>query len=717
MAAPIQELELSAEQKYGLPEGLLSSIRQQETGGRQEYIDDPTKPHYSSGRTDSGVSSSAFGPYGLLESTAKQPGYGTAPLKDKTLVSQVDFAAQYVAGRTKAAGSLEAGLAGYGEGPKYAKQVLNKLGGNTAMATTPDTQTTPTEIDTRAAGNISRTDAAATAVEGFNNQIQQSYGNLISTRNSQSDSVQTVKTVELMSKAKAQANSAEAAVALGTDPNSATYILNQVANEYKTNSERAQKFADHVAYASDPSNIFDDPLKYIGDFVFHGLYAEGQRSAQIAADKSKERFIGLNNMTQEVAQTQAAVAQSVTTETARLAGQVAADDIKIDAIKLNIDALKTNSEGVVRATQLRNDSFSTALRARDQVLQESQLTISRQNSALQAESLQVALDDRKERLALKQEEAASRDNMLNLINTGRAMNGNLPPFKTFDELQTAVKLDPKLKDIVSSQYQAGLTAGQTGVASIGSTPYETIKYVASSGARITDGRSKVITFLDKVKTEILSNPKLSATIKKEADLAQHIDSTALAAAGTMSRNITSGTGNIYAPPPASVFLQDTEFSKTYIAQNIMAGHAEVGADTVNFKATVGKLIEDTRKGKISLKQADSELGFLAEKIKIYNNELYRYSATAGIPDMKTVNVALDDTSSFSNLINESAGRVKGSPIGALTSMLFGGNSEEIVDLSDPNKRADYLNKRMAQNIPPVIREQALINSKSKLGGK
>lgn len=711
MATTIQQLEAASEQKYGLPEGILGSIRQQETSGKEEYLTDPTKPHYPSGKTSTGVVSTAFGPYGILKSTAADPGYGTKPLTNTSLESQVDFAAQYLSGRAKSAGSLQAGLAGYGEGGKYANQVLNRIGANSTMATS------PSNIDSLAASNIDRNDATAVALEGFQTQMQQQYNQATSLMNEQSKLAETVKTTEMMATATAQANSAKAAAELGTDPNAANYALNKIAAQYAKNSDRAQQFADRVAKAADPRNLLDKPLEYIRDVLFYDMNVAGQRSAESAAQLSKDRFIGLNNMTQEVAQTQNAIKQSITTETAKMAGQMAAQNIQFDVAKINIDALKTNSDGVAKVAMLRNDTMGIALRARDQQLQEQQVQVARQNSALQAKSFGIALEERTERLKLKQEEIQSGEDMLAAVNAGRAINGSLPPFRSFKEMQTAAKMNPKLQETIAMQYQAGLTAEQTGVATIGATPYEALKYVAASGAKITDGRSKVINFVDTVKAQIMSNPQTMAGIKKEADLSKAIDSAAGSAVKTMAANITSGTGNIYAAPPVAAFLQDPTFSKTYLAESILAPGAKLGTETINFKTAVGMLIDASREGIIPMKQVDSELGFLAEKIKGYNNSLYRYQATAGIPDMKSVNVALDDTSSMASFVNQTAELAGTSPLGALASTFFGGNTEVIVDLSDPNKRAAYINKKMAQNIPPVLREQALINNSTKVRSK
>lgn len=132
--ATLQEIEAAAEQKYGLPKGTVSAIRGTEVGTNRRFIDNPAEYHYplnAEGKRiakHSGKTSTAFGPYGIVESTAAKPGYGVAPLKSKSLEDQVDFSAAYLAGRVKSAGSFEAGLAGYGEGAQYAAKVQKKMG-------------------------------------------------------------------------------------------------------------------------------------------------------------------------------------------------------------------------------------------------------------------------------------------------------------------------------------------------------------------------------------------------------------------------------------------------------------------------------------------------------------------------------------------------------------------------------------------------------------
>jgi hypothetical protein len=123
---------LAAEDKRkNFPAGTMQSLLMQEVGGKlDQFLSDPSKYHYepnAQGKrvaNHTGKVSTAFGPFGILESTARKPGYGVTPLKDKSLGEQLRFAADYLDARSRVGGSLHAGLAGYGEGKKYADQVI-----------------------------------------------------------------------------------------------------------------------------------------------------------------------------------------------------------------------------------------------------------------------------------------------------------------------------------------------------------------------------------------------------------------------------------------------------------------------------------------------------------------------------------------------------------------------------------------------------------------
>lgn len=132
-----------ADKSRGFPAGTMAAVMQQETGGNSKYLDAPDTYHYGlnaegkriAGHT--GKVSTAFGPFGILESTGRDPGYGVKPLQNKSLEEQVRFASDYLDARSKSAGSLQGGLAGYGEGEKYSRQVTRRINGNVPVEPLP----------------------------------------------------------------------------------------------------------------------------------------------------------------------------------------------------------------------------------------------------------------------------------------------------------------------------------------------------------------------------------------------------------------------------------------------------------------------------------------------------------------------------------------------------------------------------------------------------
>ena len=139
-AKDLQRLLAEADARQGFPAGTMASVWKQETGGNSRYIDDPSAYHYAAGADGrrvaghTGKVSTAFGPFGILESTARDPGYGVKPLASKDLDEQVRFASDYLAARSKGAGGLAGGLAGYGEGQKYAAQVEARRDGEAGIS-------------------------------------------------------------------------------------------------------------------------------------------------------------------------------------------------------------------------------------------------------------------------------------------------------------------------------------------------------------------------------------------------------------------------------------------------------------------------------------------------------------------------------------------------------------------------------------------------------
>jgi len=129
-----QSLMASEEKRTGLAAGTLAALVQQETGGQQRFIDNPGDFHYKAVSKGEKPKSTARGLGGILAGTARDPGYGVTPLKDWSAPEQLRFMADYAQARIKQAGSVAGGLAGYGEGGKYAQQVTARMGKGKVVA-------------------------------------------------------------------------------------------------------------------------------------------------------------------------------------------------------------------------------------------------------------------------------------------------------------------------------------------------------------------------------------------------------------------------------------------------------------------------------------------------------------------------------------------------------------------------------------------------------
>ena len=582
---------------------------------------------------------------------------------------------------------------------------------SSAPAPSQSSSSSPSNIDTLAAQNIERNNVAATALSNLYNQAQNTFQ--AATRNlaGVADDSSLVRTTAELAQADAIRKTQEAATAFGTNPNAASYAMERLIAQSSQLLDRQLATAKEVEDIH--SNVFTS-------FLETRLFKD-QTSKKLAAITAQKNAVdsqmkNLHDLTQEAAQTNMLIAGAKTTETAMASGRIAAAEVNQKVATLELDAIKTNVQGITQIAALKNNNMDIALRARDQQLQEDQAALARQNAAIQSQSLILAMQERQDRVDLKQEEIKTREHMLSVVNLGRQVNGGLPPFKSYQEMATAAKMDKNLEQQISSQYVAGLTASQTGAATLANDPYSAIKYVKQTGAQLDAGRSKVINFLDRVSQVVAKDPN----IKKEADLVNGVNAKAKAEATNFHSNITSGENNIYAPPPVTSLLSDQEFKNTFIAQQILAPLQQGGVEELSPKMIVSSLLTGVKEGKIRMDDAERELGFMAEKIVGYNNSMYRYKDTAGLPNMDAVNVPLDATGSFANVINTIAGPGTpgySMPVSRAMYGLFGGESESIVNLRDPVARSEYLNKQMALIIPPVLRQQAAVQQTQNQSGR
>ena len=563
-----------------------------------------------------------------------------------------------------------------------------------------------TPVDTQAAQAIERNDAAAQALADLQAQTQQVYTKASENLEAAKGDAQLVTSTKKLAEAEAGQRSQQFAADIGTDPSSANYMLRELATQYQASNQREREINASIDYATNIANIFDNPLKYVKEVIMYDFNVLRQNNAQKQTQSIQNQMQFLENVTQENARTMLAISRPVTVESARAEADLAGREIDAKKFSLDIEALRSNSDNILKTTQLKNNNLDIALKQRDQQLQEQQIEESRKQRALQAEQLRVSLEERKK-------EDADQAAMLAAINVGRQVNGNVAPLQSLTELKQLWS-DPKQRDLLTQQFNAGRTAQDTGQASLAASPYDALKYVKRTGAKITDGRAKLVEFAEGSLGEATkATPQGTPNYRNETELAAGVNKVATDAAKKMHDNITAGgPKNIYAPPPVEAYLNDPEFSKTYLAQNILTPLSKSGAKELPIKNATTMLIQAAHDKKIPWSQVDSELGFLAEKTKFLNNDIYRYNATAGLPPMKAVNVPLDESSSIARAASDP--KMTSQHIGWLGAALFGGPNERVVNIADPVARSAYINKEASKALPPILRQQAEQQDKTKV---
>jgi hypothetical protein len=567
-----------------------------------------------------------------------------------------------------------------------------------------------TTVDQLAAKSQANNDAAAAALEGFNSQMASVVQTAKKSAEEAAQAQTLVTTTAGIATQKAQQATLDQATALGTNPDAANFILNKVAKEYEQNNARAQKFAENVAYASDITNITDSPLKYIGSLITLELNQQGQASAERAASRSFQQYTGLNNMTQEFGQTQAAIAQSVTPESVAAQAKVAAFNLNAMANQAELQAIQLNSKGVIEALKLKNDAFDIERQRQASANDEERMRMARQAAAKQniEMDLRIAAGRRAEARDKKQEDKLAKaeqveNDIVNIVNTAASATELPMKFNSIEELNMA-RASPQFKDKIDMLYNIGLQSVYSSRVApdgavtpnlvISDSPSKTLSFVKGMGAKLSPGQQPIVGLLDSQLTDLQNTNKDFAKMKPE-ERTMAFDGAVKTTAADMYRNVGNQEGNIYAPPPLGTFLGNAEFvaGAPSIAA-VMKTQSDLGVKNVDFGKLTAALTDAAKSGKMPLGQIDSELKFFAQKTMAINNSLRRYEETAGLPRMKNVNVKLSLPAKMG------FGR-------ADTLDIFGGGDESVmVDLADDTKRQAYLNKLYSRNIPDVLRQQA-----------
>lgn len=293
----------------------------------------------------------------------------------------------------------------------------------------------------------------------------------------------------------------------------------------------------------------------------------------------------------------------------------------------------------------------------------------------------------------------AQNSYLEAVNLGR-QNTGLAPFKSYAELDLYKTNTPQSANILAVNWTNGQAQLQGTPPTVASTPYAALTYVTASGANLDTGRANLIKKIQDEHSRLMNvDPRVDeATYKaiRNSKTAPDALNTALAKKASIdSANITAGgQSNLYAPPPLATLQQDVEFQKTYLSQKILKSFEASGTVDIPFKEAIPLLLKDVNEGKVSVAEADSDLNFLAAKIRTYNNDVNRYKATAGLPDMSTVKVPVQVPAAPGILWAISSALTPSGPPTKIVNL----------DIADPVARSTMFNKSQASQLkiaPPT----------------
>lgn len=572
--------------------------------------------------------------------------------------------------------------------------IANQLTGKPAMATT-----STSDLATEGQASIARNDAAATALKNLFTQQISAINGVRDIEKGTLDDVGLIKTTEELAAASAQKATFDFATRAGAVPGLANEVLAGLIQQSNTLGEKQREVAARIENANDPRTMLDRPVRWLADYLLLPFNERKLKAVDAQVKSTRDQISAVNNSVQNYKATQDAIAQSKTAATAQAAARVAQAGIESKVAALEIDALRTNAEGIKTVNSLRNNTFDILRSVRSAETQDAQIDAQREASKLHSQSLELALGE-------KQTRQKAENSILARINAGSEYTGTLK-FKSYDEFTNYLKFNPAYAPTAAINYQAGFAIETGGVPTIASTPVDALEFNAIAHPNLSAGQTLLMGKLNDELSDIRrSNTRSQAITGPNGKPSKERTNLELGkSAETYAKDVTKGENNFYAPMPVAQLVKDPEFAKTYLGSKIMEPLGDVDVKT-GYTTSVNLLLDAVKRGEISRDQADSELGFMAAKLMGYNNELYRYKATAGVPSMTTLKIPVD-VPQLPQLLGRGATpgmAIAGSLLEAVATAGYSLMPTERtpVDLANPVARSTLLNRIQASALKAPV---------------
>lgn len=473
---------------------------------------------------------------------------------------------------------------------------------------------------------------------------------ILANQGTRGDNALIVLQAKEMAALKSQENVQAMATKLGINPDESSELLDKVGDEWKASKldsiDARKKLKEDLEVG-----FFDNPLKYVKaqinmENTVMQAEAAGKRSAEATSSMAE-----IQRLTQALPGQMAALSKTRTGATMQATLEGARAEIneglaKQRIINAGIDQQRIEFLNNADAKTINNlgNALTASNAARSLKLSEASHRLAQESAAQSRTQFNIALDERRERLAAKDVDRQELEGAADMVRQGAASMGfgNVAAFPTAKIIQL---INSKQANVIDF-YNVGMRSQVNGKPIMSDSVGDAARMVFVHNAPMRPEQASVKNFL---------RDTFMAAGTPQAGAAGQYDSTkidqvtkgannlAMKRAAEQQGNIKFGDStNIYAPPPLGSVLETKAVKESPWFQKVMAVHAQTGVmQEFNPEQLVSLTTAAVKSGKISFNEAAQGLKLATTSAVLLNNATKNYKGV-GLPEQEGFNVQMPD---------------------------------------------------------------------------
>ena len=424
---------------------------------------------------------------------------------------------------------------------------------------------------------------------------------------------------------------------LGANIEDSSQIVISLADQMKNEYQAANAALDKV-HAARSADIFSDPLGYLaGIFQTPKAIEEYQYHAN-KYNLAEAALSGINSAVQESSKAQASLARTSTIETVNAAADLETRKALENSARIKAEAIQANSAAVRDVMNLTQAQLSNQIAGYNLVQQDAQRDLQRQ-------SLQLALDERTERLTQKKQTDADNEAIASDVRTGFAVLKGSPINVPTSKILQMLTMQNETGELFRKALQAGQNTYIYGKPTISDDPGKAAAALLSTG---TDLPPEMKTVQQTLETAV-TNATQQATLQGIKDIKQvqeMISQDARAIAEQQAKSIKHNDfSNMYMAPNVETVGSQKAVASSRFFQQIIKPQADAGMTDSDPEQLMKLAISAIAENKISLSDAQLGLTLYFQAAVAINNQSKDYSRV-GLPNQKNYVTPINDGQSY-----------------------------------------------------------------------